>query len=1071
MVCRALKCSTAFNNSIVKKLAEYYTDYCRDEITTWKRITLELLNEHEDQQYNKLSWQDLRNYFKRSLVYHLSQLEIAGNSELVDRLQYPYLRKVYVVTIMLLDHYPANTSNHKINNSIVRDNKLFIKYITNGNYDPLVVDAFKRHGKKGVRVYVPINVEDPIYQLTKDEIQFLFRVEQIRTDYNKRGKERSQVPPTASATAGSPVVLDGVPVQIQNASQSRNCFSVRNLLEEESLTVNTQEYADIIKESLEQELPPLVQSVMNDDTEGSLTFANRSNFSCRNEVVYLDQDEILNATGMLVVNQDPLYLSCQSNNISRRTSSVCGNESVNLSAMLTPCSGNSSRIDMPVSEEDPNQTTPVIKQEEQSSSSDNSPSELQNLQNNVPSESFIAEQRNKGNFIAIRDSSQISVSRNNEENVFQTSIVGVEQSCSTQSHNIIVTSEKADNEQSVPCLERLQQRSSRDYFPDDFFTDDEDAEKDKESNEEQMDNLDNIADEKIVEPLMLKSFSDRTFDSSSEESRTDDSIDSTSSVAGNISMCSLSSPNQSNKSASVDEGYSYNSSISRANNPILQESSSNETQTCREQFTSENSNSEEALETPEPQKHLEDEPITISDDDEESVAPCTKPCQPNSSRDYLPDDFFTDDEESEKDVKRESSNSIAEEKYTNINIDGCHILDCEERNDSNSVSSTCLDVYRIISESSSSSLEESETSSLDENNVGSDERQHCPTRDVGTNRNVEPSSTHTLNQPGAVELNSNDKDVTTDAQTSNAVLEECQSVCSTTTDTVGSTLIALNPHPVHVDGKDVLPDDFFSEDEGGDVNVEGKSKQSDASVSNSSNSFDTVVTRNTPDTTSINQEKPIRDYPSGEIKSDQPKQAPNCGNSSSTVVAETIIDNSVEKSNGVDENIEPYMDTPHSTSELGTQLISDAPSADSIEQLDSNVPIDLSTCKHNNRYISSNQSICWRSTQKLLIPVVQSRLNMYGAMRYRWPELFSRDKPFTNIMELCSTMTTMLFYNLKPDNFQRSNVFIQMINAIASRVAFGIATDGPAQGFNRTVIPSSTDNDQLIPVRKKPRLR
>nr|XP_029726187.1 uncharacterized protein LOC109410409 isoform X2 [Aedes albopictus] len=246
--------SESFNRRLVEKLVEQRDQILggkadSDAASVWQQIALELSQDWE-LDCGDLRWQDLSRYFRCSLVLKLSHRKWTMDQGLIDRLQYPYLRKVYVITIQFYRKYCAKRMAE--NSSEIEDNKLFIKYTMDGRFDPDVVSAFKRRSRKGVRIYVNINVDDPVYNLPDDVKKLLLQMEHHR-------RERfHKIIPSDEARESSPVLLDGVPVPIENRSPAaEKDFSPRDLLEKESFSVNTQEYDEIIKESLERELPPI----------------------------------------------------------------------------------------------------------------------------------------------------------------------------------------------------------------------------------------------------------------------------------------------------------------------------------------------------------------------------------------------------------------------------------------------------------------------------------------------------------------------------------------------------------------------------------------------------------------------------------------------------------------------------------------------------------------------------------------------------------------------------------------------------------------------------------------------
>ncbi|XP_058828828.1 uncharacterized protein LOC131688529 isoform X2 [Topomyia yanbarensis] len=272
----------AFDRKLVQLLTHYYQEIRQTGPSVWQKIALELQNDPEISQATNIRWQEISKYFQLTLVFKLPHL--TSNQDIVDRLQYPYLKRVYSVTIRYFSVVPSQATNRKEDQ--IKDHKLFIKYDTDSQFDPEIVKVFKFHHWKGTRVTVDINVEDPVYALSRGEKDILIQMELQRRKRQMRHTEqegkRKTEPGTwlqkgtkgtvTTASPGSPVILDGVPVQIDNDSQPQKDRSMPDLLEKQSLVINTQEYNDIIKESLEQELvPPTFSSIIhtNSDSESS----------------------------------------------------------------------------------------------------------------------------------------------------------------------------------------------------------------------------------------------------------------------------------------------------------------------------------------------------------------------------------------------------------------------------------------------------------------------------------------------------------------------------------------------------------------------------------------------------------------------------------------------------------------------------------------------------------------------------------------------------------------------------------------------------------------------------------
>ncbi|EDS28343.1 conserved hypothetical protein [Culex quinquefasciatus] len=305
--------SFAFSKKLIETLAKHFEEVQRDEQSGWKRIALEL-NDFDGVPLQ--CWQVLRAYFKRSLVFKLSKTRFTDDQELIDRLQYPYLRKVYSITVSFVDKAPNEKEN-------AEDNVLFTKSVLDGTYDPAVVAMYKRYACKGRRVSVYINVNDPRYKLRADQRELLMQIEQRRARKHKpvRQLEAGVWHDAASGsrvggTEGDPVVIEQVASPVQKANGS-----VRRLLDDESLDINTQEYEQMMKDSLEPQLLSLpkrrrftIDSTVDSEEEQdeleatSVIDLTSSDSECQNSIVFVDPNDQF-ANSLFNATHDPLQMS------------------------------------------------------------------------------------------------------------------------------------------------------------------------------------------------------------------------------------------------------------------------------------------------------------------------------------------------------------------------------------------------------------------------------------------------------------------------------------------------------------------------------------------------------------------------------------------------------------------------------------------------------------------------------------------------------------------------------------------------------------------------------------------
>ncbi|XP_039440971.1 mucin-17-like [Culex pipiens pallens] len=369
--------SFAFSKKLIETLAKHFEEVQRDEQSGWKRIALEL-NDFDGVPLQ--SWQELRAYFKRSLVFKLSKTRFTDDQELIDRLQYPYLRKVYSITVSFVDKAPNEKEN-------AEDNVLFTKSVLDGTYDPAVVAVYKRYACKGRRVFVYINVNDPRYKLRADQRELLMQIEQRRARKHKpvRQLEAGVWHDAASGsrvggTEGDPVVIEQVASPVQKANGS-----VRRLLDDESLDINTQEYEQMMKDSLEPQLPSLpkrrrftIDSTVDSEEEQdeleatSVIDLTSSDSECQNSIVFVDPNDQF-ANSLINATHDPLQMSNAQLEANSQESQEGGEkDTVTSEPLFTPSSGESAKnnSEHPVEPEQTVSQEPARKAEVQNVSSD-----------------------------------------------------------------------------------------------------------------------------------------------------------------------------------------------------------------------------------------------------------------------------------------------------------------------------------------------------------------------------------------------------------------------------------------------------------------------------------------------------------------------------------------------------------------------------------------------------------------------------------------------------------------------------------------------------------------------------
>ncbi|XP_058457078.1 mucin-4-like [Malaya genurostris] len=296
--------TTAYDKNIVELLFKLNQNDSTPNPALWQKIAKAL-----QRQDCIVEWKEIAKYFRTTLVFRMPQL--TDNQNLIDRWQYPYLKRVYSITVRY--NNVECTRDNRCHETVIKDHRLFIKYDTDATFDPDVVNVFKRYRWKGTRQFIDINVKDPRYKLTEGEKCILIQLDEQR----KRNKHvdsdgRNDHPScstaqlgsptiarkqTESICTGSPVILDGVSVQIDNNSQPKSDGSACDLLEKESLIVNTQQYDKIIKESLEQELLP--------PPSGNEIGSNQS--SEQHSIVWISTDA--NVSYVSQHTSDPLHVS------------------------------------------------------------------------------------------------------------------------------------------------------------------------------------------------------------------------------------------------------------------------------------------------------------------------------------------------------------------------------------------------------------------------------------------------------------------------------------------------------------------------------------------------------------------------------------------------------------------------------------------------------------------------------------------------------------------------------------------------------------------------------------------
>ncbi|XP_055531080.1 dentin sialophosphoprotein-like isoform X2 [Wyeomyia smithii] len=301
--------SKDIDKKIIEKLVKYHGIADKPTSDVWKRIALELSSDpdHLNCDYR---WQDLRNYFQSSLVLRLSR-QLLNDESLIDKLQFPYLAKIYSLKICFISRQQILHKKHN-----AEENLLLIKYCIDGTFDPQIVKVFKRLRQSGTRVVVNINVEDPVYGLSEDCKKLLLQLNP--PDVRQRKNIRKTKPgtwlnvggPTSPlAKESSPLLLDGMAVQINNNSQENQTCSPRTLLDKDSFAISSQEYNRIIKESLENEVPPPSLPKRISDPVLAQDRSQTDLEIYKIDEIYLNQNEIINESASWNVSADPLQIS------------------------------------------------------------------------------------------------------------------------------------------------------------------------------------------------------------------------------------------------------------------------------------------------------------------------------------------------------------------------------------------------------------------------------------------------------------------------------------------------------------------------------------------------------------------------------------------------------------------------------------------------------------------------------------------------------------------------------------------------------------------------------------------
>ncbi|EAL41778.3 AGAP007495-PA [Anopheles gambiae str. PEST] len=197
-------------------------------------------------------WRTVRMHYKQRIVSHLK--EYTDDQRMIDRLQYPFLDRVYKLRVQyqvsaLVLQDPA----------IIARNKLIIKYEIDPRFDADVVKVFKRYHTSSMQIC--INVQDPAYELSERWQKFLLKPTKSRhrlkltmcgdlwfskfPAYMNRTVRKAPVAVTQQSSqescSSSVILLDNVPVRIEECTSPAPPapFSPRQLLSFESLDCDT----------------------------------------------------------------------------------------------------------------------------------------------------------------------------------------------------------------------------------------------------------------------------------------------------------------------------------------------------------------------------------------------------------------------------------------------------------------------------------------------------------------------------------------------------------------------------------------------------------------------------------------------------------------------------------------------------------------------------------------------------------------------------------------------------------------------------------------------------------------
>uniref|UniRef100_A0A182TKG2 Uncharacterized protein n=1 Tax=Anopheles melas TaxID=34690 RepID=A0A182TKG2_9DIPT len=213
--------SAEHNQLLVLKLVEHIDDPCSEQ-ERWENIAEEIMFETGE----NYPWRTVRMHYKQRIVSLLK--EYTDDQRMIDRLQYPFLDRVYKLRVQyrvsaLVLQDPA----------IIARNKLIIKYEIDPRFDADVVKVFKRYHTSSVQIC--INVQDPAYELSERWQKFLLKPTKSRhrlkmtmcddlwfsrfPAYMNRTAREAPVAVTQQSSqescSSSVILLDNVPVRIE----------------------------------------------------------------------------------------------------------------------------------------------------------------------------------------------------------------------------------------------------------------------------------------------------------------------------------------------------------------------------------------------------------------------------------------------------------------------------------------------------------------------------------------------------------------------------------------------------------------------------------------------------------------------------------------------------------------------------------------------------------------------------------------------------------------------------------------------------------------------------------------